>query len=213
MKAIHVIMSGILFLLTLAAPLVNWIFILSPLREGMTAAITAETTILTRVSIVIHVSASLFVMLLAYHLYMMFRNKGKGIPVLALILKTSEGLMILCLALVQYMVYSMSVPGSLIGQLHLWYLDNYISFTALPGILMGLSMMLFSLLFYATRIIPAWLSWLGILSNILVIFYDISIILSLEIVQVPLVQLIGSLPVVAFQAITGSCLIIKSRKL
>ena len=76
---------------------------------------------------------------------------------------------------------------------------NYIPYTAVPGIFMGISMLLFSILFYVSSFIPKWLAMLGIASYAIVIIYDSSVILNPD--AGPMIQVIGSAPVALYQII------------
>jgi len=91
-------------------------------------------------------------------------------------------------------------------------ITNYVSYTALPGVFSGLSMMLFLLLFYKSDIIPSWMAILGVISYVLVIIYDSCVILSLHTQSEKFLQIVGTSPVCLFQITLGLYLIFNNKK-
>jgi hypothetical protein len=90
--------------------------------------------------------------------------------------------------------------------------ENYIFFTAIPGIFFGFSMVIYSYLFLKSGYLPVFLAFSGIISYLLVIFYDsLTVLLPDYAVMLP-IQISGSAPVCLFQIIIGLWLLFNGIK-
>jgi hypothetical protein len=117
----------------------------------------------------------------------------------------------LVIALLFLVVFSILKHGLIEQHIFKELVKNYIPYTAFPGLIMGISMLLFSILFYKSGIIPKWLAIFGIASYAIVIIYDGSVILNPK--TGPVIQVIGSAPAGLFQIIIAFYLIfIKHKK-
>jgi len=203
--------AGILFLLTIIIPSLNWVFILSRflLYDGDIALRILENEFLFRFNIINQIISSVCIMALGYLLYIILKPIEAKVSLLALFFKAFESIFTLILAIVYLIVLSMVKSGINEESLITGLISNYISYTAIPGLFLGISMMIFAFLFYKTDIIPKWLAILGVISYIIVILYDSSIILSPKISSLMIVQIIGSTPVGIFHLIIGFYLIFK----
>ncbi len=203
--------AGILFLLTLIIPTLNWVFILSRflLHEGSIVMKIQENEFLFRFNVLNQIISSVCIMMLGYLLYTILKSVKAKVSLLALFFKSFEAVFILILAVVYLIVLSMIKSGFNEESLITGLISNYVPYTAIPGLFLGISMTLFAYLFYKTDIVPKWLAILGVISYIIVILYDSSVILSPKISSLLLVQIIGSAPVCVFQLIIGVWFLIK----
>jgi Domain of unknown function (DUF4386) len=194
LKTIRV--TGILFLLALLIPTLNWIIVFSPFQSYESII---EKKFIFRINIINQIISAICIIVLGFFLHQILKKINHRISSLAYGFRMLEAALTLVIALFFLVVFSMLKHGLIELPVFRELVKNYISFTAVPGMIMGISMLLFSILFYKSGIIPKWLAILGIASFVLVIIYDSSVILNPN--TRPLIQVIGSAPVGLFQVI------------
>jgi hypothetical protein len=198
--------AGILFLLSLIIPTLNWVFILSNFSSvgENTSLRILSNELLFRISIINEIISAIVIFALAYFLHVILKTINSNVSLFAFSLKAAEAFLTLVLALGHFTVLfiikedaneTQPIVDVLIGK--------YIFLTVFPGLFLGLSMVLFSYLFFVSEYIPKVLATFGIVSYSLVIIYDSMQILFPYQASLLAVQLIGSLPVCVFQVVVG----------
>ena len=199
--------AGGLFLLCLLIPTLNWGLVLSPFQSIENII---EKEFLFRFNIVNQLITAIGIFLLGFYLHKLTKEYSENIAGLAYGFKIFEALIFVVLALLYLVIISLLKADLIeIAILH-ELIANYIPYTAIPGFFSGISMLLFSILFYNSNIILKWLAMLGIASSILVIIYDGSVILNTNIGL--LGQIVGTGPVGLFQITIGFYLILNKHK-
>lgn len=203
---------GALFLLSLIIPIVNWVFILSTFAspDGNSALEIQNNELLFRLAIFIEIVTSVIVLALAYYLHIILKTINENLSFMAFILRVIEAILTMVLAMGHFiglLVLKEEVGESII--LIDVLVGKYIFLTSFLGIFMGLSMLLYSCLFLKSGYILKKLAIFGIVSYILVIVYDSTIILFPEYGSIFFVQIIGGIPVCLFQLIIGFWLLFK----
>jgi hypothetical protein len=213
--------SGLLFLLTLIVPLLNWTLVLSGFIESDNAGATAHNMLsrefLFRISIMNDILTSIVALSLAVALYTILKPIGKTLALLALFLKVTEavlwavmtlrnfdGLLILK-GLDSLAARSPEQIQTLVGL----FLNAHMSKSAVAGIFLGLSLTLFFYLFLKSRYISGILASFGMLSYALIVMYDSMLILSPHYAKMLIMQIIGWGPSVLFELVGGFWLLIK----
>lgn len=167
--------TGTLWLLSLLIPTLNWVFVFSPFLSSDSML---ENELMFRFNIINQIVGALTIVMLGVYLHLILNRYDIWLSWLGLAFKFLEAVLILALALLFLMVFLLVKAESVEVPVFLELMNNYISFTALSGIFMGISMLIFSLLLYRSGFIPGWIAVLGIVSYILVVLYDSSVVLS-----------------------------------
>ncbi|MBC8754103.1 DUF4386 domain-containing protein [Kordia sp. YSTF-M3] len=212
---------GIMFLLTLVVPLINWMFVLQKFIIPENVLATANNIItnelLFRVNIINELITAFIVIGLAIALYSMLKSVNKNLALLALYLKLTEatiwiiitlGHFIGLLILKEQVTLTLFEPEqlqSIIG----FFLNMHLSITAIPGILHGLSLVIFLYLLFKSKYVPSALAAFGVISFALVFIYDLLFILSPGYTTLLIIQLIGWGPSILFELIIGIWLLFK----
>jgi hypothetical protein len=205
--------AGMLFLLSLVIPILNWVCILSTFLSslGNISIEIQENEFLFRFNILNQIISSICSALLGYLLHLILKPTNPEVSFFALIIKAFESIMILSLAILFLILLIMIESGFNEEPVLRGVICNYINITAISGIFLGLSMFLFSLLLYRSGIVPKWLAYLGIFSYLLVIFYDSLMLLSPGHASLLFVQIPGSVPVCVFQLTISMCFLFKKQ--
>ena len=205
---IKIRVTGILCLLSLIIPTLNWIIVLSPFQSYESII---DKEFIFRINIINQIISAICIMALGFFLHQILTKINHRISNLAYGFKMIEAGIFLVIALFFFVMFSMLKHGFTELSVFKELVKKYIPFTAVPGIFSGISMLLFSILFYKSGIIPKWLALLGIASYAIVIIYDSSVILNPNIGT--LFQVMGNAPVGLFQVIISFYLIfIKHKK-
>jgi hypothetical protein len=209
--------AGILFLFSLLVPTLNWMFILSRFitPESSTSLDILNNEPLFRFNIVNGVFTTIIILALASCLYLIFREVNRHLALVAFSLKMIEAVLTATLTLghfITLMVLKAESQNIELQKAINPLIENYIFFTAIPGIFFGLSMMIFSYLFLKSVYLPVFLAISGIVSYLLVIIYDFLTVLLPDYAVILPIQIIGSTPVCLFQIIIGLWLIFKRLK-
>ncbi len=200
LKALRV--TGSLFLLSMLIPTLNWAIIFSSFQSF--GSILDKENIF-QLNIINQIISATCIIVLGFHLHQLLKKYHHRISSLALGFRMLEAGIFLVIALLYLAVFSLLKYGLIEPSVFRELVKNYISYTAVPGIFMGMSMLLFSILFYVSGIIPKWLAIMGIASYAIVITYVGSVILNPK--PRPLIQLIGSAPIGLFQIMIAFYLI------
>ncbi|MFA4907252.1 MAG: DUF4386 domain-containing protein [archaeon] len=216
--------AGFLFLLSLLVPLFNWTFILSKLIVTENAIDTAHNILtnefLFRINIINEVLISAVATALAVALYIMLKSVNKNLALLALFLKLTESILSAIIALGHTAALLMltdksSLSGLEPKQIQAFiglFLNVHILVTAIPGIFLGLNLVIFLSLLYKSNYVPRWLSGFGVLSYTLIFIYDSSMILLPNFSTILIVQIIGWGPSILFEVLIGIWLLFKGIK-
>ncbi len=167
--------TGLLFLLCMLIPTLNWIIIFSPFQSHMNIL---DKEFIFRVNIINQIISAICIIVLGFHLHQILKKYNHKISSLALGFRMIEAGIFLVIALLFFGVFTMLKYSLIELSVFRELVKNYISYTAVPGIFMGMSMLLFSILFYVSGFIPKWLAIMGIASYAIVIIYDSSVILN-----------------------------------
>jgi hypothetical protein len=216
--------AGLMFLCTLIIPALNWIFILSKFIAAENPINTAHNILANefqfRISIINELITSAVIVILALALYVILKEINKNFALLALFLKLIESILTAVIALGHFIallilngqasltVFDPEQVQALAGL----FLNAYISLTAIPGVFVGLNLMLFSYLLFKSKYVPRMLAAFGVLSYALVFVYDSLTILMPTYASIMIIQIICSAPICIFQLIIGIWLLFKGVK-
>ena len=206
--------AGILFLLSFIGPSLNWLFILSRfISQGSSTSLNIlNNEFLFRFNIINGIFTTIILLSLALCLYIIFRAVNRNMALAAFSLKMIEAVLTSTLTLGHFIILLVlrGEPQSIeIQKVVNLLIENYIFFTAIPGLFFGMSMMIYSYLFLKSGYVPFALAFFGIVSYSLVIIYDsLTVLLPNYAAMLP-VQITGSAPVCLFQMIIGLWLIFK----
>lgn len=208
---IKIRVAGILFLLTLIIPTLNWVVFLSDFisPEGDTASRILKNEVLFRFNILNQIITSLCIFTLGWLLHLLVKTVHSSISFFAFILKGFESFLFLVLSMIYLLMLLLVKSGYNQESILNGLINNYINLTAVPGIFMGMSMFIFSFLLYNSGIISKWLAGMGICACFLVVLYDSISVLSPAYSSKIFFQIGGSAPVCIFQILIGLCLIFK----
>ena len=213
--------AGLLFLLSLIVPLLNWTLVFSGFIETDNAGATAHNMLsrefLFRISIMNDILTSIVALSLAVALYTILKPIGKTLALLALFLKLTEAVLWAVMTLRNFdglliLIGQSSLAASgpeqiqtLIGL----FLNAHMSKSAIAGIFLGLASTLFFYLFLRSGYIPKKLAAFGILSYALIFIYDSMLILFPNYAKMLIIQITGWGPSVLAELVIGFLLLIK----
>jgi len=164
-----------------------------------------------RVNIINQIISAICIIVLGFHLHLLLKRYNNKVSSIALGFRMIEAGIFIVIALFYFVVFSMLKYSLIELSVFRELVKNFIPYTAVPGIFMGISMLLFSILFYVSSFIPKWLAIMGIASYAIVIIYDSSVILNPN--TGPMIQVIGSAPVGLYQIVIAFYFIfIKNKK-
>ena len=174
--------AGILFLLSLLVPVLNWMLILSQFisKDGSTSLNILNNELLFRFNIVNGIFTTIIILALALCLYKILRDVNRNLALMALSFKMIEAVLTGTLTLGHYitlLVLKEDPQNIELQKVVNLIIENYILFTAIPGVFFGLSMMIYSYLFLKSGYVPRKLAFFGIVSYSLVIIYDLLTVL------------------------------------
>ena len=197
---------GVLFLLSLIIPTLNWIFILSRFvsPDGNIVLEIQNNELLFRTAIFFEIVTSIVVLALAYYLHVILKTIDENISFLAFTMRVVEAILTMVLAMGHFIGLLILKEEVGVSQIFINVLvGKYINLTSFLGIFMGISMLLYSYLFLKSGYIPKKLAFFGIISYLLVIMYDSTIILFPDFSSIIFIQIIGGMPICFFQVIIG----------
>ncbi len=213
--------AGVLFLLSLLVPSLNWIFILSKFIVSDNVIGTAEKIVqngfLFRLNIVNEMVSGIVAITLAAALYSLLKSVDKHLALTAFCFKLAEGIVSAMIAVGHLAAFLILADQPLPTRIESAYLfrligalvNNHFWITAISGIFLGVNLVIFLFLLYRSRYIPQALAGFGIISYALILVYDLSMVLFPEFTRVPIVQAVGWGPSILFELIIGSWLLVK----
>ena len=208
--------AGLLFLLSLLLPIANWLLTHSRFIVIGDSLATAQkifnNSLLFRVGIVGELLAAIAGIALAVVLYKMFKPVNRTLALTAFVFKLQEGILLIGIAFTHFatlLFLSMGMDKTGLSTLIGTLINNHIILTSIPGIFLGISMTIFSLLMYQSRQIPRPLALSGIIAYTLVFFYDTGTIIYPAIMKNTAIQIIATTPIVLFVITIGFWLMLK----
>ena len=209
--------AGILLLLSLVMPTLNWALILSKftLSGSDTSLSILNNELLFRINIIIGLFSSIVILALNICLYRILCNVNKSLALGAFSLKLIESIFAAVLFLGHF-VALLALKGDVqnmdVQKIVNHLVENYITFTAISGIFFGMSMLIYSYLLLKSGYVHYLVALSGIVSYSLVVIYDSLVILFPSYAGILSIQLFGSVPVSLFQIIFGLWLLFKGIK-
>lgn len=217
--------AGIMFLLNLMIPLLNWIFLLSKYRVPEDVVGTANkimaNELLFRLGITFELFLSVGLIILALVLYSILKPVNKDLAFLALLLKIVEATLMAVIVLVTFIAL-LALNGEALQNVftieQLLYpigiiFNAHTALASIPMVFLGLDMMIFSYLFFKSKYIPRILAGFGILAFALILVHALMFILFPEYAMLPISQIIFWAPSGIFEIIIGLWLLIKGIKI
>ena len=216
---------GVMFLLTLIVPLLNWLFVLQkfiiPENVLATANNIVTNELLFRIHIINELMISIIVIGLGLALYTMLKSVHKNLALFALFLKLTEATIWVVITLSHFIgllvlkeqVSLTSVEPEQLQSGIGFFLNMHLSITAIPGILHGLSLVIFLYLLFKSKYVPSALAAFGVISYILVFMYDFLFIVLPDYTTLLIIQLMGWGPSILFELIIGFWLLFKGIKI
>ncbi len=217
--------AGILFLLNLMVPLLNWTFILSKLQVSDNIMDTAKNIIanelLFRIGISIELLMSLGLIILAVALYNILKSVNKNLALVALCIKLIEASLMAVTVLVPFIALQLSAletSQTVFSSEQLMYpigiiFNSHTAITSIPMFFLGVDMMIFSYLFLKSKYIPRTISVFGIISFALVFIHACMFIITPEYATMPINQLIFWTPSGIFEIVIGIWLLTRGLRL
>lgn len=212
--------TGLMFLLSLVVPALGWALALARLIVPGDAIATGRAVaahpLLFRAAIFSEVLTSIMVLVLAWALYRLLESVDRNLAAIALQLKVVEGALWAVIALAHVAAVraleegntsalAAGQPHALVGLL----LAAHMPMTAVPGMFLGLNLVLFLSLLFKAGYVPRGLAAFGVVSYALVFLYDSLLIASPRLAANVAVQVVGWGPSVLFEAVAGPWLLIR----
>lgn len=211
--------TGLMFLLSLVVPTLGWTLALARLIVPGDAIATGRAVaahpLLFRAAIFSEVLTSIIVLVLAWALYRLLESVDRNLAAIALQLKVVEGALWAVIALAHVAAVralegntsalAAGQPHALVGLL----LAAHMPMTAVPGMFLGLNLVLFLSLLFKAGYVPRGLAAFGVVSYALVFLYDSLLIASPRLAANVAVQVVGWGPSVLFEAVAGPWLLIR----
>ncbi len=218
-KTVRII--GLLFLFTLMIPLLNWTLVLSkfivPENPIDTAHNIVANEFIFRIGIINDLITSAVALALAVSLYLILKAVNKNLALFALFLKFTEAILWAVMTLGNYVNLLIlkgqtSLTTGESGQIQTLVglsLNAHMSKSAIAGIFLGLSSIVFFYLLFKSRFVPKILASFGIISYALIFFYDSMTILSPKYANILIIQVISWGPSIIFGLTIAFWLLIK----
>jgi len=214
-------LAGFMFLASLLVPLLNWVLVFSRLVAAGDVLATSRNILahdlLFRLNIVSELLTSVVVAVLGLALYVMLESVHRHLALLALSLKLIEATLWAVIALAH--VSALLALGGRVSSTELQpgqvralvglFLDAHMPATAIPGVFLGLSSVVFLSLLFRSGYVPRALAAFGVLSYALVFAYDLTLLVAPSYATLIAVQAVGWGPSVLFEVVIGPWLLIK----
>ena len=213
-------LAGLMFLLTLVVPTLGWALALArlivPGEALATGRAVAAHPLVFRAGILSEILTAVVVLVLAAALYRLLESIDRTVATIALHLKIVEGALWAVVALAHVAALGALEQGAseplAAGEMHALaglLLAAHMPVTAVPGVLMGLSLVLFLSLLFRAGYVPRALAAFGVLAYTLVSLYDSLLIASPRLAANVAVQIVGWGPSVVFELVMGPWLLIR----
>lgn len=209
--------AGILLLLSLLAPILNWGLVLSNvISPGIEPSLTIlDNELLFRLNIFTGIFSAIIILALNICLYRMLRNVNRSLALVAFSLKMTEAILAAILFLghfVSLLILKGQPENTEVQGIINQMVGNYISLTVISGVFFGSSMLIYSYLLLKSGYVHFIVALSGIISYSLVIIYDFIAILFPCYAGILSIKLLGSVPVSLFQILLGLWLLFKGIK-
>ncbi len=205
-----------MLLLSLIVPALNWAFVLSRFVTARSETETAHeilgNELLFRVGIVGELTTSAVAVVLALALYVFLQSVGKNLALLALLLKLVEATLWAAIA-VGHLAALVTLRGAseqvraIVGVL----LHEQVTLNAVPGVVLGLSSVVFLYLLVRSKYVPRMLAGFGVLSYALVFLSNLLAMISPDHATVAS-QMAWGAPSVLSELAIGSWLLIRGAR-
>ena len=214
-------LAGFMFLASLMVPALNFLLVFSKFIAGDDAVAKGYSVVahpfLFRVNVVNEIVTSVVIAGLALALYAMLESVHRQLALVALSLKLIEAALWAVIALAHAAVQlvlggrvsSMALQPEQVQALVGLLLEAHAPVTAIPGVFLGLSSVVFLVLLVRSRYVPRALAAFGVLSYALVFAYDLILLVAPSFAAVIAVQVVGWGPSVLFELAIGPWLLIK----
>ena len=215
--------TGIFFLLSLFVPMLNWTLVNAQLIVPADPAETARRVLahgtLFRLGLVNDLLTSVIAFVLAWSLYQLLMAVHEPWALLALGLKTMEGMLMATIALVHLAVFLMVTDPSLtsadllpIQKLTGLFFNTRMSLASVPMFFLGLDFTVFLTLLHKSGYVPRWLAGFGVFSYALILIYALLTLLAPGVAAILLVQSLCWAPSCLFELGIGVWLLTKGVK-
>jgi hypothetical protein len=217
--------AGLMFLLSLIIPLLNWSFVLSRFVVAENAIATGNNVMANefqfRFGITIELIMAVGLIVLALALYVILKPVNRNLALLALLLKTVEAALVAAIVLVSFIALLVLSGDSSLATLPPEQLQAPVGFIlnlhtalyAVPMVFLGLDMMVFSYLFFKSKYIPRILANFGILSFALIFIHALMFMLAPKYATMPINQIVFWVPSGLFEITIGIWLLSKGLKI
>jgi len=208
--------TGIILLFNLIVPTLGYIFIQSKLVVDENLFSTAEKILqnegLFRLSILLEVFLAVGLVALGYSLYVLLKHINPYLTKFAFILKIVEASLMAVVTLFSFFALQLLINSPEISMLnensiHIiagFIFSQHSILNAVPMVLLGIEMVIFTAMLYKSAFVPRWISGFGILSFSLIFPYAI-----LSIIHPTKNMMLLTLPSFLFELICGSWLLLK----
>jgi hypothetical protein len=213
--------AGIMFLFALIIPSLNWALILSKFIVADNVIATATNILANefqfRAGLTIELFMSICLIVLAMALYVVLKPINKNLARFALFLKLMEAAIVAAIVLVSFIALQVSLgngysAGSTPDHMLVTVgvsLNAHTEIYAIPMVILGLDMIVFSYLFLKSNYIPRALAGFGILSFALILIHALMFILAPDYAAMPINQIIFWIPSGLFEIVIGVWLLSK----
>jgi hypothetical protein len=215
------VLAGFMFLASLLVPLLNFLLVFSKFIAGDDAVAKGHNVVahpfLFRVNVVNELVTSVVAVVLGLALYAMLESVHRQLALVALSLKLIEATLWAVIALAHVAallalggrVSSTALQPEQVQALVGLFLDAHMPVTAIPGVFLGLSSVVFLYLLFRSRYVPRALAAFGVFSYALVFAYDLTLLVAPSYAAMIAVQVVGWGPSVLFELAIGPWLLIK----
>lgn len=217
--------AGLMFLLSLIIPMLNWSFVLSRFVVAENAIATGNNIMANefqfRFGITIELFMAVGLIVLALALYVILKPINKNLALFALLLKTVEATLVAAIVVVSLIALQVLSGDTYLAillpeQLHVpigFLFNQHTALYAIPMVFLGLDMMVFSYLFLKSKYIPRILANFGILSFALIFIHAVMFLLAPQYATMPINQIVFWVPSGLFEITIGIWLLSKGLKI
>jgi hypothetical protein len=217
--------AGLMFLLSLIIPMLNWSFVLSRFVVAENAIATGNNIMANefqfRFGITIELFMAVGLIVLALALYVILKPINKNLALFALLLKTVEATLVAAIVVVSLIALQVLSGDTYLAillpeQLHVpigFLFNQHTALYAIPMVFLGLDMVVFSYLFFKSKYIPRILANFGILSFALIFIHALMFMLAPKYATMPINQIVFWVPSGLFEITIGIWLLSKGLKI
>jgi len=213
--------TGLLFLLSLFVPMLNWVLVNAKVIVPGNADETLRRVLahggLFRLGLVGDLVTAAIAVGLALGLYVLLKPVHRSWSQVAFGLKMVEGVLMAAIALGNFAVFLVvSEPGMVtglgVGQMGhlagLFFLTR-MPLAAIPMFFLGLNFTIFLSLLYRSGYVPKWLAAFGVVSYLLILKYSLLTLLLPDLASIVAIQSLCWAPSCLFELVIGIWLLTK----